>query len=100
MWRNGRRNGLKIRYPERGVRVRVPPSAPPGSQSGREPRLTVPPSRASATAFSFHNPACELGEGATFYMRLRACAAAYIAALMDSETEQTINGKTVVLSIR
>ena len=27
MWRNGRRNGLKIRWPERAVRVRVPPSA-------------------------------------------------------------------------
>jgi hypothetical protein len=27
MWRNGRRNGLKIRWTERSVRVRVPPSA-------------------------------------------------------------------------
>ncbi len=26
-WRNGRRKGLKIPYPERGVRVRVPPPA-------------------------------------------------------------------------
>src|ERR1700730_1988841 len=28
MWRNGRRNGLKIRFYESGVWVRVPPSAP------------------------------------------------------------------------
>ena len=27
-WRNGRRNGLKIRFPIRGVRVRLPPRAP------------------------------------------------------------------------
>ena len=27
MWRNGRRNGLKIRFRESEVRVRVPPSA-------------------------------------------------------------------------
>ena len=28
MWRNGRRNGLKIRFRESEVWVRVPPSAP------------------------------------------------------------------------
>jgi hypothetical protein len=28
MWRNGRRNGLKIRSRENGVWVRIPPSAP------------------------------------------------------------------------
>ncbi len=28
MWRNGRRNGLKIRFREIEVWVRVPPSAP------------------------------------------------------------------------
>ena len=33
MWRNGRRNGLKIRFRESEVWVRVPPSAPSGERS-------------------------------------------------------------------
>src|SRR4051794_31138982 len=39
MWRNGRRNGLKIRFREIEVWVRVPPSAPSGKPiyEGRHP---------------------------------------------------------------
>ena len=35
-WRNGRRNGLKIRWPERAVGVRLPPPAP--ADNRRKPR--------------------------------------------------------------
>ena len=41
MWRNGRRNGLKIRFRSRGVRVRVPPSVNAAASAERFP-LSAP----------------------------------------------------------